>query len=356
MKYTMLTYVAEALPVMRQMVAQADVLTKPLVDAYTPGCRIVRIVASGSSYNAAICARTYLRRILNVEVLVTEPFTFCHHEHEMQDSEFCFVISQSGYSIYALEALQRMRKSGRPAIGLTTDTRSGMNDVGDLLVDYGTGQETVGYVTKGVTGLVLFLMLFADAVASNAGHSVPTEHYLQALSNYSKVCEDTEDFFLTNKQELLSLGTTYICGAAEGFGVAREGALKLAETVQIPAFAYETEEMLHGPNLQLTPLHTLFLIATGAGSARATEIWHATKHVTRRSYLLTNHVGMAGADVFCFPCESDACTPLLLLPFFQILSYRITQKKHLWHKHPLLESFESAISGKTKDYINKEVL
>ena len=44
--------------------------------------------------------------------------------------------------------------------------------------------------------------------------------------------------------------------------VSREPALKLMETLRIPACAYELEEFLHGPNLHLTPNHTLFFLAS----------------------------------------------------------------------------------------------
>lgn len=36
-----------------------------------------------------------------------------------------------------------------------------MKDYADLTIEYGVGEELVGYVTKGVTTLALYLCLFA---------------------------------------------------------------------------------------------------------------------------------------------------------------------------------------------------
>ena len=39
--------------------------------------------------------------------------------------------------------------------------------------------------------------------------------------------------------------------------------------------------------------------------------------------------------------------PLTFLPFFQLAAYHLTEELHLWHKHPLVVAFESAVSGKS---------
>ena len=48
--------------------------------------------------------------------------------------------------------------------------------------------------------------------------------------------------------------------------------------------------------------------------------------------------------------------PLTFLPFFQLAAYHLTEELHLWHKHPLVAAFESAVSGKSENYISKEVV
>ena len=79
---------------------------------------------------------------------------------------------------------------------------------------------------------------------------------------------------------------------------------------------------------------------------------------------------------FCVPVKSDHCRALNsprrrpvrvrnggcaagapdLPAVFQLAAYHLTEELHLWHKHPLVAAFESAVSGKSENYISKEVL
>lgn len=66
----MLDYVAETPEVLTEQLARSAHLTAPLVELLQTGpYRLLRVVASGSSYNAAWCARPLLRTLLGMEVL-----------------------------------------------------------------------------------------------------------------------------------------------------------------------------------------------------------------------------------------------------------------------------------------------
>ena len=172
-KRTMRDYVYLTPSVLRQQLAGQ--WEEPLAAAFAARpVRILRLVASGSSYNAALCVRPYLRKWLDCEVLVTEPFTFCAYESCLPADELAVVISQSGYSTNALHALDTIRAKGRTAIGITSDLSSDFRTHADLLIDYGCGQESVGYVTMGVTALCLFLCLFALRQSGRSWHNGQT--------------------------------------------------------------------------------------------------------------------------------------------------------------------------------------
>ena len=150
--------------------------------------------------------------------------------------------------------------------------------------------------------------------------------------------------------------TVCLVGAGASYGVAREAALKLMETLQIPACAYELEEFLHGPNLHLTPNHTLFFLAADPRDReRGAQLYRAASLVTDRVFLFTDDTA-PGGDL-SVPGTVDALlAPLTFLPFFQLAAYHLTEELHRWHKHPLVAAFESAVSGKSENYISKEVL
>ena len=167
-KPTMSDYVAETAKVVRRPISQHP--EKPLVEAFLSNPRhVIRIIACGSSRNAAELSRPYLRHILGREVLVTEPRAFCEYEHQLVAREFCVVISQSGYSTNALDALRCLRDLGEAPLGITGDVASDFSQLADPLIDYGVGEELVGYVTKGVTSLTTFLALFGIGVAEREG-------------------------------------------------------------------------------------------------------------------------------------------------------------------------------------------
>ena len=362
MKKTMLDYIRETPDVLTGMLEKSQALTGPLGPLLRDRpFRILRIVASGSSGNAAWCARPMLRRLLEAEVLVTPPHTFVHYEHELREDEVVLTVSQSGYSTNALEALDVIRAAGGRAVGITADPDSEMKEHCRLLVDYGAGAEEVGYVTKGVSALVLF---FSLAAVEWGGAAEPLRRRargaLAATVSGNRRCAELAGPFLERHyMDLSSMGTVFLCGSGACYGAALEGALKLCETLQIPAAAYETEEYLHGPELQLTPNHTVFFLDDGGGASRRTrELWQATCQVTRRSYLLT-----CGAeppqDPRVLALEDPGmpeAAPLCMLPFFQTAAYRLTEDKHLWHKHPLCARLEHTVSGKSARYVHKEVL
>jgi len=357
-KPTMVDYVRETPAVVASQL-EGD-FTRPLVDAFCAGnYSHVRIVACGSSRNASLIARPYLRRVLGREVMVTEPYTFCTYEHELPTDEFCFVVSQSGYSTNALAALATIRAAGRTAIGVTGDPASDFKEAADVLVAYGVGEEQVGYVTKGVTSFATFLMLFGAEVAAREGRlDLARAHAdLRAMLCQFELVEAQVPALISSRyKELSSMERIFLVGAGTNYGVACEGALKFAECLQVPAQALELEEYLHGPNLQLSPDYTIFLIAVGERSwERSREILEATRLVTDRVFVVTDCPDLE-ADVRLEPCGDELMAPVAALPLFQMAAWQLTEDKHLWHKHPLVAQFDAKLSGKSENYVDKEVL
>lgn len=361
-KPTMLDYVFETPRVLCAQLASSP--ASPLADSFCSGTYDrVRIVASGSSRNAALIARPYLRAMLGREVLVTEPYTFCSYECELPANEFCFVISQSGYSTNALGALGAMRESDRPTIGVTGDASSDFKDAADVLVDYGVGEEQVGYVTKGVSSLAFFLQLLGLEIAyregrlDEDGRKTELSQLAELIGQFEAVTSQAKEVLERRYKELSAMERVFVAGAGANYGVGCEGVLKFGECIQIPAMALELDEYLHGPNLQLSPEYTVFVNAVGTGDhKRARQIVAATRLVTDHVFVLTDDPSITDADILIEPAGPSLARPACLLPFYQICSYRITEDRHLWHKHPLVARFDTALSGKSENYVDKEVL
>lgn len=189
---------------------------------------------------------------MNVDVIT--PFTFEHYESELYGNPFVVVVGQSGCSTNSISVLKKLKTMGHCAIGITSNVNSDFgDDICDVVVDYGVGIETVGYVTLGMVGLVLYFMLFALNVAR--GKTITEEKYVYYLEELNKAANCHEDvqakvkeYYELNKRNLLSIQNCYVVGMGANFGTALEGALKFVETIQVVSIAYELEEFLHGPN------------------------------------------------------------------------------------------------------------
>ncbi|MEY8357184.1 SIS domain-containing protein [Lachnospiraceae bacterium 54-53] len=361
-KETMMTYVKETPGVILENVKKRKELTAPLMAEYEKGdYDSIWIVASGSSYNGSYCARQFMRNYLKSEVKIVSPFTFLCSEHDFTDRDFVFVVSQSGYSTNSLDALKLIRGQGRASIGITGNISSDMKEYADVLIDYGVGVETVGYVTKGVASFALFLMLFTLEAAVKKGLLYEDEAEAvcrdmeKAAHIHEQVQKESLKFFQDHYKKFTSMNSAYVCGSGANYGTALEGALKLGETVKIPAAAYESEEFIHGPNLQLTPAYTVFFIDGGKCGSRIRTIFKACREVTDSAFLITNQPGSAGEGVLNIPADiPELLTPLCFLPFFQILAYQATTELNRWKQHPLLKRMKEAAACKTENYVDQD--
>jgi len=358
---TMLTYVERSPGVIRENTKRSQDLTKQLVDEYVAkDYKSIWIVASGSSYNGSMCARYFLRKYLATEIKVITPYTFVHAENNISEDDFVFVVSQSGYSTNSIDALNTIKDRGRKAIAVTTNVESDMRNYADLLIDYGIGNETVHYVTLGVTGFALFLMLFALEAGLKKGLLDQTKYdelkaeITDAATVHEKVQIDTHKFYQDNFLLLTATTKALVCGLGSGFGIALEAALKISETVRIPVLPLESEEYLHGITLQLDPLMTIFTVDTGLVPDRLRQIYEASKQATPNSFIITTNPELKDDKTALFVDTniSQEILPLCFLPFFQIVAYQITEDTHRWEKHPSYDRLSKMIAGKTENYLS----
>ncbi len=355
----MLDYVAESNDVMKKNIENSSNLTKTLVEEYISGnYKNIWIIASGSSSNAANCSKNFIQKYLECDVKVITPFSFEYCENNFKKEDLVICVSQSGYSTNTINALQLVKNKGKKAIGLTGDLNSDFKNYADLLIDYGVGIETVAYVTKGVSTLALFFMLFSLEAANSLGKITNEEKEnikleLKKATKYQKEMQiKFKEFYSKNYKYLTSMKNAYVCSCGSNIGTAMEGALKIGETIQIPTSYYEIEEYIHGPNLQLTPNYTVFIIDGGIGSNRIKEIFDGTRLVTDRCFLISNTLESNDNNILYLPAKiSEEITPLCYLPFFQMLAFMVTDELNLWKKHPLQELMEQKVISKSENYI-----
>lgn len=357
-KAKMLTYIQETPQQLAENNMHSQKLTQSLVELYLEkDYQTIWIIACGSSSNGAQCAKPFMIKYLNCDVKVISPNTFVYLENKLRDDDFAFVVSQSGCSTNAIAALKKLKELGIKAIGLTGNVHSDFEKYADVLIDYGVGKETVGYVTKGVTILAQFLMLFAlesgfrkEIITKESYQKVKNE-LLEIPTRHQIVQKETWEFYTIHQKALTSMSVSYTCGFMQAYGIATEGALKMGETIKIPSFAYEAEEYIHGPNLQLTPNYTVWCIDDlGVGSERLMQIYQATRSVTDRAYAITNSQQVDDQHAIRLPFDifEPLLSPLYILPVFQIIAYQVSHELDSWDSHPMFAEFKKIANTKTE--------
>ncbi len=357
---TMDFYIRETPEVFQKNFENRKKLLEEIVNEFVRGgYENIDLIASGSSNNSARCAVPFMEKLLGIQIRVLTPFYFCHYVDTLPKDTLPLVISQSGYSTNAIRAARKLKEMGRPSIALTGDSDSDIKEECSLLIDYGMGVETVGYTTKGSVVLMEFLMLFAMESAA-AQEKLGEDEYGRIAALFGKagqahriVYEEARRFYEENKDSLNQMEKVYIMGSGANVGTAMEGALKISETVHCICSAYETEEYIHGPNIQVKKDYTLFFLDSFTDvRERIRQIREASRCFTPNVYgfsgvFISRKLGIETEDMGWF----DLLSPLFNVVYFQYLSYKITEETGRWDDNGAeYDRFDALVHSKTETY------
>ena len=354
-KLTMKDYVIETPGAVLANIDRSKELTQSLVDLYVKkDYKRIIIVACGSSYNGAICAKAFMHHVLKKEVQVVAPLTFVNYENDFTDDDFIVVCSQSGRSTNSLEAIELIKSRGLPAIGITGDVESDFKEDCDLTVDWGVGIEKVGMVTKGVVTLALYFMLFALEASEKQSLLTSDEvkgwkdEMRKAMDVHQQLQTSSFAFIEKHKKDLLSMKNVWIISAGTNLATGIEGALKIGESVKIHSTCYEVEEFLHGPVFPLNPDYTVIAIdSNDKCRQRIHDVYHAVKNVTDRAYLITS-APVDDEDAITTSIEvNELINPLAYLAVCPLLA-EFAQQSLECKMHPLYIHFREGVSTKSR--------
>lgn len=348
MKQEIIDYIKETPRVVIENVKGSNELTKLLVNEFTSEhyYEDVWIVASGSSYNAAIIAKDYIRETMEVEVKIVTPSTFTNYEYQLVPENFVFVISADGEGVNETAALDKIKELKRRAICVTANVEGAVKDHADVLVDYSKGVETENYAIESVTILATFLMLFALEAAFKLFIVDEEEMFVdrntmkESMFNYNNTVSNALDFIENNIEALSNMKVLYLIAIGSNLGTAYEGANKISEKLFIPTIAIETEEYVHGRHLQLTPDYTTIIFDNGDKTQdRTLQIYEATKKVTDNAFLVSpNYKSDDKRVVNVHNPQNRLFNPLSTLPVVQLIAYFIEEQIKP-ERHSLVEMF-----------------
>jgi len=349
MDMTMEDYIQQSRAACEQLLHDHNLL-EPVVELYQKQKpETIWLVASGSSYNACVCAQALMNQWMDTDVEVRTPFTFLHYTPSLKKNDLIFVITQSGLSTNAIEVLDALQ-GNQNVICLTGNKNSDVKDHTEIVLEYGVGEELVGYVTKGVSVLTFYLICFAKQVTNKENIDL-----LKVLSTFEYTQTETEQFIRKHFKSLSVMQTVYCLGTPYSQGVGLEAALKIGETIHVPSFYYEVEEFIHGPNLQLKPTYTLFFFdSNDRASSRLHQIYESAKLVSDHVYLVTMDPAFKedAHALVIEPAVDPLFSSFVELPFPQLISAKISTILHSTMQHPLLKEFKKGAAAKTENFIN----
>ena len=147
-----------------------------------------------------------------------------------------------------------MRAHDMAAVALTANVEAPIKEHADIVLDYGVGVESVDFVTLGVEVLVEYLVLFgiyggqARGTIDAKGVAQRLDDLREAIQANAVMCKTAEAYVQDHMLELSEHMPAMVVGNGPNYGVAEEAALKLSETIKIPAMHHEGEEFVHGPD------------------------------------------------------------------------------------------------------------
>lgn len=351
MEKTMLDYI-NSIPDLVKKNLFDPALTDKFIDLYKENGKGLVLVASGSSFNACMSVKYALRDLLGKNVEVFTAHTFKYYELDRFKDDFIVVVSQGGKSTNCIALVDSLVEKNIKMAVLTSNVENEIGKHSDKVFDYGIGNETVGYVTRGYVGLIVFFLNFAI----NYSRKTLSDGFIESLQKdceqaqiiFDSIVSQAKEIYDKNIKEMLSSKIVHVVSSGDCLGLAREASLKISETTKIPAMYFEAEEYLHGPNLQLTPDYSVAIIDNlDETSDRIKELYKALGLVTDRCYFIT---GKKDDYKNCihYDYENKLSRLIYSIVPFQLFSYYVTNTMKSWDSHSLMEKFDDLIVSKAK--------
>ena len=224
--------------------------------------RIAIMCGRGSSGHVGVYLRYLFEARLGMLVSAAAPsiVTAYRKRPDMHGALFV-VVSQSGHSPDLVVATETARALGALTLAIVNDDRSPVADAAELVLPILAGPERAVAATKSViSSMVAGARLVAameDGDDLSAALSRLPERLARALP-----CD-----WSAWGNSLAHAPATYVAARGYGFGPAREIALKLAETLRMPALGYSAAELRHGPRAAITPATPVLLLRQNDESA-----------------------------------------------------------------------------------------
>ncbi|CAE7411486.1 glmS [Symbiodinium necroappetens] len=235
-------------------------------------CHRLTVIGSGTSWHAAILAEYLIETMARIPVESQYASEFRYREPTLRTGDVLVVVSMSGETTDAVEALRRVRNSpsgtGVLTIAIVNQLDSTLARECDFVLDVCAGQGVGVASTKTFSATNMMFVLLSLALADECGQiGAERESLVQRLQELPDSMQEVLDkeakplvtevgdrsieigecpLWDIGCQNVLARNFIFL-GRGFNFPIALEGAMKCKELAYIHAEGYPAAEMKHGP-------------------------------------------------------------------------------------------------------------
>jgi glutamine---fructose-6-phosphate transaminase (isomerizing) len=267
--------------------------------------RMVVIGGRGSSGHVGVYLRYLVEVHLGLVVSAAAPSTLTAYRcpPDMRDALF-ILVSQSGRSPDNVALVESARRAGALTLAVVNDESSPAAAASELVMPMLAGPEhsvaaTKTVVASMVAGARLVSALAPDADWAEGLYRLPGRLRMALSCDWSAWTDS-----------LANAPAAFVAARGYGFGTAREIALKLIETLRLPALGYSAAELRHGPRAAVTPNTPVLILRQNDESAAATDM---LIEELRAASATVHAVGGPKADLPWIGDGHPICDPIAML-------------------------------------------
>lgn len=262
--------------------------------------RKIIFTGSGTSNHVAHACSLMAEKYLDVESLAPFPTQFIGSKILAPSQTLVVGISQSGNSISTLAALLYAEEKGCITLAFSQDKTSALVDLCAYFMPHVCEKELVPPETQGYTSALLeWIVSFRHLIGR------PIESLTYDLEALKKVIRKSEDWVRENLHDLVRYSKMWVAGSNLHYVSAREGSLKMSETIHRPIPPYELEELAHFADLGLEDEDCLLAIVR---TKRDREVVDLVAQITSRIYCFDE-------EFFGIDLDRDFSLIFAIIPF-----------------------------------------
>ncbi|MAH21271.1 MAG: glutamine--fructose-6-phosphate transaminase (isomerizing) [Thaumarchaeota archaeon] len=278
----------------------------------------IYLIASGTSYHAALLGKIYLAKFARRVVEVSLSSEFRDLEEFLDDHSVIVAISQSGETADILEAVGIARQRGARVVALINAEESSLSRTCDLSLSINCGPEIGVAATKSFTSQITLLNFLASQMAQKRRNQVELETLSKKVDNI--LAQDKVVRRVAHKFNAVS--DLYFIGRGVHYPIALEGALKMKELSYIHAEGLSAGELKHG-TLALVTENTP-VVALNPEDATYEETLNSVSELKARGARVigvSNRVSTLYDDFIQIPSVPNDLFPIIEVIPLQLLAY-----------------------------------